>query len=319
MSDIVTLADGLRLPEGPVVMPDGSLTLSEVGGGVIINVGLDGSRRLVAEVPGMPNGLAYGPDGALYCANMGGLRDPAILGPGYAADYQRLLYRGGSIQRIDVQSGTVADIVTECDGQPLLAPNDLVFDDHGGFYFTDFGMTDPRQRYLDKTGIYYARYDGGTASCVVPEMYATNGIGLSADGQALYWTEYYSGRVYARKIVSPGRLAEFRAPFEDCVYIHPAPVTHFDSLTVTASGSLCIAIHNSLPDGRSGILTLSESGAEVDFVPFDDATTTHVALSQSGEARAYVTLSQTGRLCTLPWREHGLAPRFGPAPAADIP
>ena len=55
-----------------------------------------------------------------------------------------------------------------------------------------------------------------------------------------------------------------------------------------------------------------EEGDEVDFVAFDDAWTTHVILSTSGEPTAYVTLSGTGRLVELPWGFHQLAPLYGP-------
>ena len=65
---------------------------------------------------------------------MGGLTFPGPM----TADR----YIGGRIQTVDPATGTVTDLYTECDGRPLLAPNDLVFDAHGGFYFTDHGMVD---------------------------------------------------------------------------------------------------------------------------------------------------------------------------------
>ena len=39
-------------------------------------------------------------------------------------------------------------------------PNDIVFDDHGGFYFTDLGKS--RARDVDKAGVYYATADGSS-------------------------------------------------------------------------------------------------------------------------------------------------------------
>ena len=38
-------------------------------------------------------------------------------------------WHGGSIQRLDLDTGTSTPLYTECDGHPLRAPNDLVFDD----------------------------------------------------------------------------------------------------------------------------------------------------------------------------------------------
>ena len=42
--------------------------------------------------------------------------------------------------------GSVTDLYTECDGRPLRAPNDLVMDGHGGFWFTDHGIRDTARR-----------------------------------------------------------------------------------------------------------------------------------------------------------------------------
>ena len=60
------VTDGLRFPEGPVAMPDGSVVLTEIEAGRITRVYPDGQKRTVAEVGGGPNGLALGPDGKLY-------------------------------------------------------------------------------------------------------------------------------------------------------------------------------------------------------------------------------------------------------------
>src|SRR3546814_4659997 len=48
-------------------------------------------------------------------------------------------YAGGSIQRLDIGSGRFETLLAAVDGRPLSAPNDIVFDAQGGFYFTDTG------------------------------------------------------------------------------------------------------------------------------------------------------------------------------------
>ena len=65
MAEFELVADGLRFPEGPVWMPDGSIILTEIEAGRISRVFPDGSRTTVAETGGGPNGLALGPDGKL--------------------------------------------------------------------------------------------------------------------------------------------------------------------------------------------------------------------------------------------------------------
>ena len=65
MSDFTLVADGLRFPEGPVWMPDGSIILVEIEAGRITRVTPDGAKQIVATPGGGPNGLAMGPDGVL--------------------------------------------------------------------------------------------------------------------------------------------------------------------------------------------------------------------------------------------------------------
>ena len=66
------IAEGLRFPEGPVAMPDGSVILTEIAAGRITRISPDGAKTTVATPGGGPNGLAIGPDGKLYCCNTGG-------------------------------------------------------------------------------------------------------------------------------------------------------------------------------------------------------------------------------------------------------
>ena len=144
----------------------------------------------MAEIVGGPNGAAIGPDGALYLCNNGGCFTPVDLGelllPG-PFDPER--YIGGRIQRVDLATGEVTDLYTHCDGRPLRAPNDLVFDAHGGFWFTDHGIRDHHARTSDLTGIYYAKADGSFISEQVFPVEGPNGIGLSPDGNTVYWAE----------------------------------------------------------------------------------------------------------------------------------
>ena len=132
--ELTEIAHGLRFPEGPIAMPDGSVVLVEMFGPRLTRVHPDGSTQTIAEIPGGPNGAAVGPDGAFYVCNNGGSFTPVELGgmliPG---GFNRDGYIGGRIQRVDPHDGTVTDLYTECDGHPLRGPNDLVIDGDGGF------------------------------------------------------------------------------------------------------------------------------------------------------------------------------------------
>lgn len=59
--DIVT--NGLKFPEGPIALPDGSVLVVEIARGTLSRVTLDGDVEVVAKPGGGPNGAAIGPDG----------------------------------------------------------------------------------------------------------------------------------------------------------------------------------------------------------------------------------------------------------------
>ena len=78
--EITEITAGLRFPEGPVALTDGSVIVVELAAGAITRVGPDGTKTTVAEPGGSPNGAAIGPDGALYVCNSGGWAFTEVLG-----------------------------------------------------------------------------------------------------------------------------------------------------------------------------------------------------------------------------------------------
>ncbi len=74
MSEMREITDGLMFPEGPIAMPDGSVLLVEIARRTLTRVHKDGSKEIVAETGGGPNGAAIGPDGKCYICNNGGFR-----------------------------------------------------------------------------------------------------------------------------------------------------------------------------------------------------------------------------------------------------
>lgn len=306
MSEFTEITSGLRFPEGPIAMPDGSVILVEMFGPRITRVLPDGTKQTVAEIVGGPNGAAIGPDGALYLCNNGGCFSPVEFGglllPG-AFDPER--YIGGRIQRVDLVSSEVTDLYTECDGHPLRAPNDLVFDAHGGFWFTDHGIRDHRSRTSDLTGIYYAKADGSFISEQAFPVEEPNGIGLSPDGNTLYWAETHNGRVTRRTIASPGVLA-LAIPFDTSTCLAGLPGYQLlDSLAVDGDGNVCVA---TLING--GITVVSPVDGSTRHIATGDLLTTNICFGDndgSGEYRdAYITCSGTGRLLHMRWPSNGL-------------
>ena len=155
MTEVKILATGLGFPEGPVACADGSVVLTEIRNQRCSRMTPDGKVGVFSNCGGGPNGLAIGPDGYFYLCNNGGNRyvDGHSMGLGPHPNY-----KFGTMERIDPKTGEAKVLYKEANGHLLSAPNDLVFDKEGGFYFTDLGKRHPRHR--DNGGVYYALPDG---------------------------------------------------------------------------------------------------------------------------------------------------------------
>ena len=294
------IASGLEFPEGPIALPDGGVLVVEVAGQALTRLEPDGRKHLIAKTGGGPNGAALGPDGRCYICNNGGFRwhrrgDTLI--PGYAPDD----YDGGRIEAVDLATGAVEVLYRSCNGHRLSGPNDLVFDDHGGFWFTDIGKNYRRTR--DKGGVYYARADGKSIQEVIYPMEGPNGIGLSPDGRWLYVAESPTARLWRFEVAASGVLRRDKRGFfgEYGEVIASLPGHRmFDSLAVDSAGNICVA---TIP---GGITVFAPDGSLVEELPLSDPLTTNICFGGPDLRTAYVTLSSTGRLIALDWPRAGL-------------
>lgn len=295
------LATGLRFPEGPVALADGSLLVVEIAAGRLTRIAPDGRKDIVAEPGGGPNGAALGPDGKCYLCNNGGFRwreEGGLLFPGLAAED----YRGGRIERVDLATGRVEVLYDACNGRRLNGPNDLVFDSAGGFWFTDHGQARKRER--DRGGLYYALADGSRIEEVDFPIDTPNGVGLSPDGAELYVAETTTGRLWAYAVTAPGRIEEKARQFawrKGRLVSGIGGYRLFDSLAVEAGGNICVA---TMPEGA--ISVLAPDGRLVESVHFPDPLTTNLCFGGPDLGTAYVTLSSSGRLVKMPWARPGL-------------
>jgi gluconolactonase len=302
MASIRIVASGLRFPEGPVAMADGSVVLGEIAGGAVTRVAPDGRKSVLAQTGGGPNGLAQGPDGALYLCNNGGneYAEGGFLSTGPARDY-----KGGAIQRIDTGTGAVTTLYTECGGHRLSAPNDIVFDKQGGFYFTDLGKRYAHGR--DHGGLYYALPDGSQITELVYPMLTPNGVGLSPDEKVLYVADTETSRLFAYDILEPGVLRQepFPAPYGGRLVCGLPGFQRFDSLAVDAHGNICVA---TLITGH--ITVIAPDGRLVRQVKMPDVYPTNICFGGPGLKTAYITLSGSGELAATDWPEPGLRLNF---------
>lgn len=298
------ITEGLRFPEGPVALPDGRVLLVEIARGTVTEVSPDGTQRIVATPGGGPNGAALGPDGALYLCNNGGFEWHERDGRLYPGD-QPSDYSGGRIERLDLTTGALTVLYDACDGRPLCGPNDLVFDRTGGFWFTDHGKNRPQDR--DRTGVFYARADGSEIKQVIFPLEGPNGIGLSPAEDALYVAETLTGRVWEWRLAAPGKLAAERRDRPDGGRLLPAPPGYllYDSLAVDSLGRVCVA---TLIQG--GITVIDPGANTAELRRFDDILTTNICFGGAELRTAYLTLSSTGRLVSVPWDAPGLPLNF---------
>jgi gluconolactonase len=299
--DLTTIATGLRFPEGPIAMPDRSVVLVEIERGTLSRVTADGIVEVVAECGGGPNGAAVGPDGKVYITNNGGCFEFIDLGgillPGPVPD----TWTGGSIQRVDLDTCEVETIYTECDGRPLRAPNDLVFDAHGGFWFTDHGVR--LDRTSDRTGVFYAAPDGSSIREVIFPLDAPNGVGLSPDGDRVYVAETHTGRVWAWDVTGPGQVSSTEGLNAGGTLLCGMPGAQlFDSLSVDGDGHVCVGTL-----GEGGITVVAPDGSGYEKIGLPDMLVTNICFGGDDLRTAYVTMSGTGQLASFTWPRPGLA------------
>ena len=295
------IAEGLLFPEGPIALPDGSVLVAEIQGARLVKVHADGRKQVVAELGGGPNGAALGPDGHVYVCNNGGFSwrsDDGFTRPSGAADG----YRGGCIQRVNLQTGAVQTLYTECDGVPLHGPNDIVFDAQGGFWFTDFGKTfDDR---IMRGAVYYASTDGRFIRRAAKHLLTPNGVGLSPDGKTLYVSETEASRLWSYPITGRGELALAPWPSPNGgELVHGLPgYQRFDSLAVEESGNICVATLV-----RGGISVFSPSGELLEFHTAPEGYCTNICFGGADRRTAFITLSGYGQLFAAEWPRAGLA------------
>jgi gluconolactonase len=296
------IANELGFPEGPVYKKDGSIMFVELRNQTVKQVNSNGQITLIANCGGSPNGLAIGPDGAAYICNNGGSRFVEGSWRSFGAAEN---YKGGFIQRIDLQSGDLTTLYSECNGERLSSPNDLIFDKQGGFYFTDIGKT--MRRHREHGGVYYAMPDGSNIEEIIYPILSPNGIGLSPDEEILYVAETETGRLWAFDIKEPGHLHKHSFPSP-----HGGRLLHgldgfqrLDSLAVDIEGNICVGTL------MTGFITvISPQGELLYKVKFPDTYPTNICFGGHDMKTAFVTLSETGQLVSLEWPTPGLKLNF---------
>jgi gluconolactonase len=300
--EYTVVTDGLLFPEGPIAMADGSVLVVEINGGRLIRVCPGGEKKVVAELGGGPNGAAIGPDGACYVCNNGGF-NWITEASGYLRPHGRAdRYTGGSIQRVDLDTGAVTTLYTHCGDVPIKGPNDIVFDRAGDMWFTDHGKT--YDGLMDQGALYHATSDGSQISRAAFPLITPNGCGLSPDESIVYASETETGRLWRWPVVGRGELAKlpWPSPNGGTMVGGSTGYQRFDSMALEAGGNICVA---TLVTG--GITVFSPEGEKLEYWQGPEPYCTNICFGGPDLRTTYITVSGTGLLIEAQWPRAGLA------------
>jgi gluconolactonase len=288
---IEVVAEGLQFPEGPVVCEDGSAFVAEVAAGRVSRVTPEGKVHVVAETGGSPNGLAVGPDQALYCCNSGGFdmetRDTAAMHAAPPADYV-----GGWVERIEIATGKVDRLYSEHADRTLGGPNDVAFAADGSFWFTDFGKwTHDGMRH---GGLYHAAIDGSHLRRAAFGL-SLNGVAVASDGSAIFASATHE-RWLLRFDPEPARCNQLGE------VLSSLPGRQFlDSMALEEGGRLAVGCIGEEP----GIARIDPVSGAMSKVPMPDMLPTNIAFGGSDMRTAFITLSERGLLVKCSWPSAG--------------
>jgi gluconolactonase len=249
----------------------------------------------VAEVPGYCEGIVFDRAGIGYVSDTqhgtiytiardGTTRlwatTTAPNGHKILADGTHLVCDKGAVLHLDASGKRLPDALTECDGKPLRAPNDLTIDPAGGFYFTDPGGSDVKNpigtvHYVDRQG---------KAHRVAQGLAFPNGIVLRPDGKTLLVGESGHNRILAFPVLSPGKLGTQRTfarlPVKQGDQIDNAP----DGMALDEQGDLFVAHY-----GMHTVQVLGPDGTLLRSYPGGNLTTSNVAFAGPNMDQLFIT------------------------------
>jgi gluconolactonase len=290
------IAAGLLAPESPKPLADGSVLVVEMMRGTLSRVLPDGNVVVVADLGGSPTGVAIGPDGDAYVMNNSAAqfrREGALtLWVGEAAHPDM----APSIQVVQLTSRTHRTLFQASDPLPLVAPNDLVFDRDGGFYFTDTGAI---SHGAEPGAVYWAKADGSAIRRLV-EVPAANGVVLSPDGRRLFVAS--TQRIMVFEVIGAGQLVtDAKGTALEQIFAS-IPTGRFDSMAEEADGGLVIG---TILPGQ--LTSFDRHGNLRGVLPLPpEKAVTSVGFGSRQMHTAYATLTQTGTLVAIDWPRPGL-------------
>jgi gluconolactonase len=280
---IRTLAAGIGFTEGPLWTADDRLLAVAMSRGLVVEIDLDGGVLTTTEVGGGPNGLAEGPDGAIWVAQNGAELRPSHSTRPTSAGLQRL------------HAGRIVDVVVP----GALAPNDLATGPDGRIWFTDPGL--PGGTGNGRLCAYDP--DTGTTSAILEGLAFPNGLAFGPEGDVLYLAHTDDG------VVTQHRWTGDRLVPSGARAVLPAGGP--DGLALDTNGRLYAAA----PDAEA-IFVFEPDGRPAGDIRFQEPTfPTNLCFAGPGLDVLVVTGAKGGRvlLLELPGCTRGLSLRAGAA------
>jgi lactonase len=264
--------------EGPSFDRQGNLLFVDIYGGRLLRLSPKLELSTVyTDNKLTPAGVAIHRDGRVFLAGVGD-------------------FKTGAVVAVDPDGRNPTTIIAPGAGY---VPDDLVFDDRGGFYFTDFkgSATSPTG------GVYYVTPDFKTTTPILPNMAMANGVALSPDDKTLWATEFSAGRLHRVDLTGPGAIAHFgtSTPYQ---FVGRSP----DSMRTDADGNIYVAIYH-----QARILVLNPTGVPIGqiLIPGREGhhflKTTSLAFKPGTRELYIVARDELGDRGTMIFRARGFA------------
>lgn len=141
------------------------------------------------------------------------------------------IHSGGTVFAIH-PDGSGKQIIV--DPQAGHVPDDLVYDKHGGFYFTDMQGNNANPT----GGVFYVAPDLQTITPILPNLSLPNGIGLSPDEKILWATETGKGLLHRIELAGPTTIADY-----GLTIAYRFTGAKVDSLRTDANGNVYVALY----------------------------------------------------------------------------
>ena len=187
-------------------------------------------------------------------------------------------YDAGKIVLLDAKGKTKREVSEDEAGDPLVGPNDIALDGHGGAYVS---LSGPWESAPIVGKVAHVTPDG-RVKILAENIHYANGLVLSEDGATLFVNESEAGRVIKFAVGPDGRLTDRRL-FVRLTDLGEPVNAYPDGIKLGPDGNLYVGLFSA---GR--ILVITQSGRLVRKIEVPSAAAPNLAFSGDGKT-IYVT------------------------------